>query len=180
MSRHAAVGPGPEEVSRAERRCTPHRVTFIVGLIRFDGHPRSGVQPQEDVHHGERGKKKPRPRRSFTPESFHLDTATHAYPRTQQAHHVPRGCYIKSSCLREILGGDLPCGLITSFEELKELSADCTLEAALCVPRGLSLTDSPGNARCSGSAGPAVSRSEQPGPCSSCLGVRRGDRRVPR
>ncbi|WJY43072.1 GNAT family N-acetyltransferase [Streptomyces sp. P9-2B-2] len=26
-----------------------------VGLIRFDGHQRSGVLPREDVHHGEHG-----------------------------------------------------------------------------------------------------------------------------
>lgn len=26
-----------------------------MGLIRFDGHLRSGVQPREDVHHGEHG-----------------------------------------------------------------------------------------------------------------------------
>ncbi|MFF1901484.1 flavoprotein, partial [Streptomyces sp. NPDC058206] len=26
-----------------------------LGLIRFDGHSRSGVQPREDVHHGEHG-----------------------------------------------------------------------------------------------------------------------------
>ncbi|MGW0680456.1 transposase [Streptomyces sp. NPDC002767] len=26
-----------------------------MGLIRFDGHPRSGVQPREGVHHGEHG-----------------------------------------------------------------------------------------------------------------------------
>ncbi|MBT2368894.1 transposase [Streptomyces sp. ISL-10] len=38
-------------------------------MIRFDGHLRSGVLPRKDVHHGEHGKKKkPRPRRSFTPE----------------------------------------------------------------------------------------------------------------
>ncbi|WP_406509929.1 transposase [Streptomyces sp. NBC_00212] len=46
----------------------PEREHFSLGLIRFGGHPRSGVQPREDVHHGEHGKKKPRPRRSFTPE----------------------------------------------------------------------------------------------------------------
>lgn len=56
-----------------------------------------------------------------------------------------RGCYIKSSCLREIVSGDLLCGLITAFEELEELSADGVLEAALGVPRGLPFTDSAGN-----------------------------------
>ncbi|WP_455678755.1 WD40 repeat domain-containing protein, partial [Streptomyces atratus] len=31
----------------------------------------------------------------------------------------PRGCYIKSSCLREIFSGDVLCGLISSFEKLE-------------------------------------------------------------
>ncbi|MEV4807872.1 transposase [Nonomuraea sp. NPDC049421] len=37
-------------------------------MTRFDGHPRSGVRPRQAVHDGEHEKKKPRPRRSFTPE----------------------------------------------------------------------------------------------------------------
>ncbi|MDX3136899.1 transposase [Streptomyces europaeiscabiei] len=41
---------------------------FEKGLDPLDGQSRSGVQPREDVHHGEHGKKTPRPRRSFTPE----------------------------------------------------------------------------------------------------------------
>ncbi|WP_234345532.1 transposase family protein, partial [Streptomyces griseus] len=32
-----------------------------VGLIRFDGHSRSGVQPREDVHHGEHGEEEASP-----------------------------------------------------------------------------------------------------------------------
>ncbi|WSX17860.1 hypothetical protein OG496_11210 [Streptomyces sp. NBC_00988] len=32
-----------------------------VGLIRFDGHPRSGVLPREDVHHGEYGEEEATP-----------------------------------------------------------------------------------------------------------------------
>ncbi|MEU7455987.1 helix-turn-helix domain-containing protein [Streptosporangium roseum] len=40
----------------------------VLGLIRFDGHPRSGARPRKDVHDGEHGKKEPRPRRPFTRE----------------------------------------------------------------------------------------------------------------
>ncbi|MEU1486312.1 pentapeptide repeat-containing protein [Streptomyces sp. NPDC005752] len=36
-----------------------------VGLIRFDGHSRSGVQPREDVHHGEYGEEEASPPSSF-------------------------------------------------------------------------------------------------------------------
>ncbi|MFF8235112.1 hypothetical protein ACF05H_41020, partial [Streptomyces caelestis] len=32
-----------------------------MGLIRFGGHPRSGVLPQEDVHHGEHGEEEASP-----------------------------------------------------------------------------------------------------------------------
>ncbi|MFD8353327.1 DUF262 domain-containing protein, partial [Streptomyces coelicoflavus] len=32
-----------------------------LGLIRFDGHSRSGVQPREDVHHGEHGEEEASP-----------------------------------------------------------------------------------------------------------------------
>ncbi|MGW1270539.1 UvrD-helicase domain-containing protein, partial [Streptomyces sp. NPDC002491] len=37
------------------------RLLSEVGLIRFDGHPRSGVQPREDVHHGEHGEEEASP-----------------------------------------------------------------------------------------------------------------------
>ncbi|MDX2548954.1 hypothetical protein PV331_45065, partial [Streptomyces sp. WI04-05B] len=39
----------------SKERCIP------VGLIRFDGHPRSGVLPREDVHHGEHGEEEATP-----------------------------------------------------------------------------------------------------------------------
>ncbi|MFF1931429.1 hypothetical protein ACFVYB_25415, partial [Streptomyces sp. NPDC058228] len=35
--------------------------TTSLGLIRFDGHSRSGVQPREDVHHGEHGEEETSP-----------------------------------------------------------------------------------------------------------------------
>ncbi|MFD0502496.1 transposase [Streptomyces chiangmaiensis] len=52
----------PSPVTRVRR---PRRG---LGLIRFDGRPRSGVLPRKDVHHGKHGEEEPRPRRSFTPE----------------------------------------------------------------------------------------------------------------
>ncbi|MEU9062409.1 hypothetical protein AB0D13_26970 [Streptomyces sp. NPDC048430] len=36
-----------------------------LGLIRFDGHSRSGVQPREDVHHGEHGEEEASPPSPF-------------------------------------------------------------------------------------------------------------------
>ncbi|MDX3771712.1 MULTISPECIES: hypothetical protein, partial [unclassified Streptomyces] len=33
----------------------------MLGLIRFDGHSRSGAQPREDVHHGEHGEEETSP-----------------------------------------------------------------------------------------------------------------------
>ncbi|MFJ4966908.1 hypothetical protein ACIP6P_31405, partial [Streptomyces sp. NPDC088729] len=36
-------------------------IRATLGLIRFDGHPRSGVQPREDVHHGEHGEEEASP-----------------------------------------------------------------------------------------------------------------------
>ncbi|MEV6796707.1 hypothetical protein AB0M87_33270, partial [Streptomyces sp. NPDC051320] len=32
-----------------------------LSLLRFDGHSRSGVQPREDVHHGEHGEEEASP-----------------------------------------------------------------------------------------------------------------------
>ncbi|WP_435792370.1 transposase [Actinacidiphila glaucinigra] len=50
--------------------CSPHWHSAAVGLIRFDGHLRSGASASEGRCLSWRawGKKKPRPRRSFTPE----------------------------------------------------------------------------------------------------------------
>jgi len=39
-----------------------------MGLTRFDGHPSSGVYPRKDVRSWRVWSKKPRRRRSFTPE----------------------------------------------------------------------------------------------------------------
>ncbi|MFE0629416.1 SDR family NAD(P)-dependent oxidoreductase [Streptomyces sp. NPDC058864] len=45
------------------------RLVRCVGLSRFGGYRRSGVQPPEDVHRGEHGgNEQPRLRRPFTPE----------------------------------------------------------------------------------------------------------------
>ncbi|MEU2931074.1 2-phosphosulfolactate phosphatase, partial [Streptomyces sp. NPDC007251] len=47
-----------EDEALAIKACHPGWLALkdgVLGLIRFDGHPRSGVQPREDVHHGEHG-----------------------------------------------------------------------------------------------------------------------------
>jgi hypothetical protein len=47
----------------------------------------------------------------------------------------PRGCYMPSSCLRKIF--EVRSAAVGAFEDLEELSADGSLEAALCVAGGL-------------------------------------------
>lgn len=47
--------------------------------------------------------------------------------------------------MREVFSGDLRPGLVSSFEELEDVSADGAFEAALGVSRGLPLADSSGD-----------------------------------
>jgi transposase len=54
----AEDAPAPMEGLRAIKRRERHAA---VGLIRVGGHPRSGVQPREDVHHGEHGEEEASP-----------------------------------------------------------------------------------------------------------------------
>src|SRR5256885_1831717 len=47
--------------TRGVGRSLATRTSAWLGLIRFDGHPRSGVHPREDVHHGEHGEEEATP-----------------------------------------------------------------------------------------------------------------------
>ena len=65
----------------------------------------------------------------------------------------PRGCYIASSRLGEILGVHAGAS-VGMLKDLEELTADCSLEAALRVARGLPLGDSAGDVRLRGRVEP--------------------------
>ncbi|MEE1798156.1 recombinase family protein [Streptomyces sp. JV176] len=53
--------PGMYDPSGLGRLLFAFFAAMAVGLIRFDGHPRSGVQPREDVDHGEHGEEEASP-----------------------------------------------------------------------------------------------------------------------
>ncbi|WP_443075917.1 transposase [Streptomyces sp. TRM 70351] len=50
-----------EVMCRFLDRLAGHFDHKVLGLVRFDGHSRSGVQPREDVHHGEHGEEETSP-----------------------------------------------------------------------------------------------------------------------